>query len=591
MTAKLFGKYQLLKKIGTGGMAELFLARQAGIEGFEKLLVIKRILPHLAEAEQFIEMFLDEARLAAQLNHPNIVQIYDLGRVAGQYFIAMEYVNGVDLSRILKREHKRDGKVPITHAVKITSYVCEALAYAHARNDSRGRSLKLVHRDVSPQNVLVAFEGGVKLTDFGIAKASSRAAETKTGSLKGKYAYMSPEQCLGKGIDHRSDIFSVGILLYQLTTGTLPFTGESEFSAMNSIVNEPHPAPDLVREDIPASLVGILGKALAKKPEDRFPDSLAFQMSLEHVLMEEKAVSNTALIGQYVRDLFKDVVEVQASSRSDGSVTIEGILTSLALTPTGQKVEEQKTRIREEAGRAAGGALADRPTHLFETGSQEHPARTWRTASILFAAVLVSGLLGALGVHWFGRHRGDGEQAPSGPQRLPAVAVAPPRIDGGMSGADGWAMASAPADRTSPAAVGARDGGAEDAGRSPAPSDGREVPKAHEKKKKKKKKKKKETGKKRKKLVASHKGAADRGPGDGNAGQKAAVGFLTLDSRPWSEVWLSGKKLGLTPLAYKELPVGRHEVVLRNRKLGIEKRVWIQIQPGKTAVHVIDLKQ
>ena len=159
MSPATFGKYELLKKVGLGGMAELFLARQSGIEGFEKLIVIKRILPHLADSAEFIQMFLNEARLAARLNHPNVVQIYDLGRVAGTYFIAMEYINGVDLSRVLKKERKAKRFIPTEHAVKMMSYVCEALTYAHNHKDVRGNPLCIVHRDISPHNVLVAFDG------------------------------------------------------------------------------------------------------------------------------------------------------------------------------------------------------------------------------------------------------------------------------------------------------------------------------------------------------------------------------------------------------------------------------------------------
>ena len=230
MTKEAFGKYELLKKVGTGGMAELFLARQPGIEGFEKLIVIKRILPHLTDSRhssQFVQMLLDEARLAAQLSHPNIIQIYDLGRVDDQYFIAMEYINGVDLSQILKRELEHSRYMPVEHVVKVATYVCEALSYAHKRTDERGRPLRVVHRDVSPHNVLIAYDGGIKLTDFGIAKATSQMMKTRVGTIKGKWAYMSPEQCAGREVDSRSDIFSVGVLIYQMTTGMLPFVGKT----------------------------------------------------------------------------------------------------------------------------------------------------------------------------------------------------------------------------------------------------------------------------------------------------------------------------------------------------------------------------
>src|SRR5262245_18293462 len=211
-----FGNYRLVRRIARGGMAEVFLARHLGMEGFERRVAIKRILPHLSEAEEFKSMFLDEARLAAQLTHPNIVHIYDFGRVDEYYFIGMEFVDGVDLGRLIR--HARNRPVPFEFAARIFSDVCSGLHYAHNAVDGEGRPLGLVHRDVTPQNVLVTYDGVVKLVDFGIAKAAWQAGRTRPGVVKGKFAYMSPEQVEGRRLDGRSDVFSAGICLYELIT-------------------------------------------------------------------------------------------------------------------------------------------------------------------------------------------------------------------------------------------------------------------------------------------------------------------------------------------------------------------------------------
>jgi len=213
------GKYELIKRIATGGMAEIYLARVSGLPGFEKIVVVKRILPQLATNQEFVQMFLDEARVAATLHHPNIVQMYDIGAVDGNYFISMEYLHGEDLRSIARAmRQKGQDRVPLEHALGIGVGIAAGLHYAHEKVGFDGKPLHIVHRDITPQNIFVTYDGGVKLVDFGIAKASNRASETRYGSLKGKIPYMSPEQCRSEPLDRRSDIFSLGILLYEQTT-------------------------------------------------------------------------------------------------------------------------------------------------------------------------------------------------------------------------------------------------------------------------------------------------------------------------------------------------------------------------------------
>ena len=206
-------------------MAEVFKAKRSGVEGFEKIVAMKRILPHLSDNKEFVDMFVDEAKMVAGLTHPNIVQIFDLGRIDTSYYIAMEYVHGRDLRTILRRAKEKGLRMPLDLCLRIVSQVCSALEYAHRKKDERGRPMEIVHRDVSPQNILISFEGEVKLTDFGIAKAATKASTTDRGALRGKLLYMSPEQAWGRPMDRRSDVFSLGIVLYEMMTDKKPFLG------------------------------------------------------------------------------------------------------------------------------------------------------------------------------------------------------------------------------------------------------------------------------------------------------------------------------------------------------------------------------
>ena len=246
-----FGKYLLLERINIGGMAEVFKAKTYGVQGFERFLAIKRILPNMAEDDEFINMFVDEARIAVQLTHANVVQIYELGKFENQFYIAMEYVSGRDMRQVLDKLRKETTTVPVPTTAFVISKICEGLDYAHRRTDPSGRPLNLIHRDVSPQNILVGYEGDVKITDFGIAKAEDRASKTQAGVLKGKFAYMSPEQVRGLPIDRRSDIFAVGILMYEMLTGERLFVGESDFTTLEKVRNAEVPPPRMHNPDIP----------------------------------------------------------------------------------------------------------------------------------------------------------------------------------------------------------------------------------------------------------------------------------------------------------------------------------------------------
>lgn len=271
MSGDKLGSYEVIRQIAVGGMAELYLARTHGLEGFEKLVVVKRILPQYGDNERFVEMFLNEARLTATLHHANIAQVYDIGMAEGDYFFAMEYVQGEDLENIAAAAEEQGVPLSMDVALTLIAGLCAGLHHAHEK--------AIVHRDVSPSNVLVSFDGAVKLVDFGIARAASR--QSATGGLKGKIVYMSPEQCRGKPLDRRSDLFSVGTILYELTTGRLPFSGEGEYQVLHQIANEDVPLPSEVVPGYPPHLEGIVLRALARDVDRRYATALELQADIE----------------------------------------------------------------------------------------------------------------------------------------------------------------------------------------------------------------------------------------------------------------------------------------------------------------------
>ncbi|MEO1083813.1 MAG: protein kinase, partial [Acidobacteriota bacterium] len=265
-----FGDYRLLERVAVGGMAEVWRAQRRGVEGFQKIVAIKKILSHLTGSKDFVTMFIDEAKLAAQLSHANIIQIYDLGKVEDDFFIAMEFVDGKDLRSIQNQAKDRDEKLPVGLCLMVTAALARALDYAHRKRDFDNRDLGLVHRDVSPQNVLISYEGEIKLCDFGIVKAVAKASSTQMGALKGKLQYMSPEQAWGKEVDARSDIFSLGSVFFELLTGQRLFTGDSEIGVLDAVRDCRVQSPRNIDPQVPVEVEAIVMKALAATPETRY---------------------------------------------------------------------------------------------------------------------------------------------------------------------------------------------------------------------------------------------------------------------------------------------------------------------------------
>lgn len=313
-------RYEPLKRIAVGGMAEIFLAKQSGLEGFEKVVVLKRILSNLASDDEFVAMFLDEARIAAKLSHPNIVQIYDLGKADNTYYIAMEYVSGRNVQHLINKQQDAGGHLPVEHVCRIIAGVCDGLYYAHSRKDYDGKALNIVHRDISPQNILVSFAGGVKVVDFGIAKASTQLAQTRAGVLKGKYAYMSPEQVRGAKIDHRSDLFAVGLVMYEMLTGLRAFERDTSLKTLKAIVQEKPLNPREANPEIPPEVVKLLSKALEKNPDKRYKTAQEMQLALEDFLEQSPKKSNNVRLSRFLYELFDDEL-----NSAEGTLIVKGV--------------------------------------------------------------------------------------------------------------------------------------------------------------------------------------------------------------------------------------------------------------------------
>ena len=311
MSIQTYGKFQLIKKLASGGMAEVFYARQQGIEGFSKEMVVKRILPHLAEDPEFVEMFKHEAVIAARFNHPNIAQVYEFAAEAGHYFIAMEFIHGEDLGRVMRKAWSTNQWVARPLAIRIVANAAEGLHYAHTKADEHGRPLKVVHRDISPQNILISFDGSVKVVDFGIAKAADQANLTKSGAIKGKFAYMAPEQAAGKPLDHRVDVFALGLVLYELLTGVRPLKRDTELGTLQAALECAIEPPSAVA-DVPAELDPVVMRALAKTPDDRYRDARQFQMELEEILVHQRWVASSVQISELMQTLFADRLDEEA---------------------------------------------------------------------------------------------------------------------------------------------------------------------------------------------------------------------------------------------------------------------------------------
>jgi eukaryotic-like serine/threonine-protein kinase len=369
-----FGKYQLQRKLAEGGMAEVFLAKQAGVEGFEKLVVIKRILPSLLAEQEFVRMFINEARLAARLNHPNIVQIFDLGKIDDLYFIAMEYVHGEDIRSLVVESNTATSRPPAGIICRILTDTLAGLHYAHTRVGTDGKPLGLVHRDVSPQNVLVTYEGSVKLVDFGIAKATRATSEqTQAGLFKGKFSYMAPEQTRGQPIDARADVFAVGILLWELLTWRRLFKKNTEMATLIAVSEEPIAPPKQIRPDLPDELNRIVMRALARPLSERYGSAQEMRADLEALIRAQGWEADALSVSSFMRETFAAKLKAQeADVRAAGLASLDDFLLTV---DEGTRVTwMQAAHVQHTPSAGLPTAPSDAPSETVETELYDAPA-------------------------------------------------------------------------------------------------------------------------------------------------------------------------------------------------------------------------
>jgi serine/threonine protein kinase len=377
--ATRLGSYEIVRKLARGGMAELYLARAVGPQGFEKVVVLKKILPNFAENPKFVKLFLDEAKIAAALDHPHIAQVYDMGMVDGNYFFTMEYVHGQDVRAVLRRTARMQRQFPIEHAVQITRNVAAALHYAHERRRPDGSLLDIVHRDVSPSNVLISFDGAVKLVDFGVAKAATSSVKTRTGTLKGKIAYMSPEQAKGAGIDRRSDIFSLGILLWEMITTTRLFKAENDLATIQQIINSTPTPPSQLRPECSPELEQVALKALAADPDRRYATAEELQLDLEELAREQKLSQSSIALRSHMHVLFAAEIEAWKNAQASGITLTDHVVSSSVVDMT-TPISVSEMSYEDENDDESEGADPDLPT-ASQQGSIASNAATRATSN------------------------------------------------------------------------------------------------------------------------------------------------------------------------------------------------------------------
>ncbi len=358
VTGARLGRYQIMRRIAVGGMAELYLARHVGRAGFEKVVAIKRVLPHLAEDAKFVDMFLDEARLAATLDHSNIATVIDFGSAGREHFMAMEYVHGRTVRDILKH-----GAAPLPVALTIVKCVAAALHYAHERCGADGLPLGLVHRDVSPSNVLVSYAGDVKLCDFGIAKATTQSSHTRSGTIKGKLSYMAPEQIRAEQIDRRADVFALAVVCYELTTGKRCFWASGEFALINRVAEARFEKPSTVVPGFSPRLERILLDALAADPDVRTPTARAFQEAIEEFANDEGIRLSNTVLSDFMQERFTPEAFPATESLPPPTIAITASSPIRAITTTRQR--RTSTRWRVAGALAAGLALGVGVQQIF----------------------------------------------------------------------------------------------------------------------------------------------------------------------------------------------------------------------------------
>jgi serine/threonine-protein kinase len=395
----------VVHRIAFGGMAEIYLARAAGIHGFEKYVVLKRILPNYAANEEFVRMFIKEARLAAALDHANIAHVYDIGEADGAYFFTMEYLHGEDLRNVMRALVARGGqRMPLEQALAVVSAAAEGLHFAHEKKGPDGQSLGIVHRDMSPANVVVTYDGGVKIVDFGIAKITADPELSRRYSLKGKLAYMSPEQLHNRPLDRRSDVFALGIILFEITTGSRLFKGTNDVETMKLVLAGNVPPPSSLLPDYPPELERIVLCALEQDPERRYPSARAFQQEIEAFARDNKLRVSSASLADWMQSTFGPKEELWRSLALPSVSALAPVYGSPSMPSIPDGMADTRVLPRAAALAPSSAALASVEIPLHDAPVPRRLPRL-RVAALGVAAALVAA--GA----WIARGRLAGEPA------------------------------------------------------------------------------------------------------------------------------------------------------------------------------------
>jgi serine/threonine-protein kinase len=517
-----FGKYELVERIAQGGMAEVFSARRFGAEGFVKELAIKRILPHFCEDPEFVRLFINEATLAAQLHHANIVQIHDFDAVDGIYYIAMELVPGQDLRRVLTASARQGRRLRTELGLHVVGECLKALMAAHEMADEQGAPLSIVHRDMSPHNVLVSYAGEVKLTDFGIAKAAARAPEVGSDVIRGKLPYMSPEQILGDPLDHRTDLFSLGVILFELCTGRRLWSQTAQDGLVREVAEARVPDPAGLNAEISPGLREVILTLLARSPGDRYPTARA---ALQALRRQGGAIDRSLELQAFMEQLYP---EAAAAARRRVTTTSEEVGDAAAVY----------AEAREGWARPAAPAVT--------------PVRSRVRLLLLGGAVLLaSGAMAFLALEEWSRPSPRSAPAPTG--AAPAVDAVAPAVR------PGHVVASGRADAGPPAGSSRREPGPA-AGRAP----GRDRPRAvagHTPR----------PGDEPRPVVPPPPPVADAAAPPPPAERPRPAGKpspVVFTCRPWALVSLAGAGIGQTPQR-RTLAPGRYRAVFKNPDLGL----------------------
>lgn len=508
----------------------MWLARQTGPAGFQKDLVVKKILPHLATDPAFVEMFLNEARYAALLNHPNLVQIFELGEDTGNYFLVMEHVHGHSLRTILRRAKENGTQIPLGVVARVLADACEGLHHAHEAKDQRGQPMGLIHRDVSPDNLLVSYSGATKVVDFGIARAANAISSTRPGTFKGKLSYMSPEQFMSKPIDRRADIYALGIVLYELVTGSVPFRNENDAELIHSVLYDHKSPMGSVRANISAEWEQVVARAMERELDKRYPDARALGHDLAALAQLEKISTNNVAV--YLEALLPAVESKPQRTPVNPTVDLVDPHATQALGDESAQPTKPLRRPRASPGSVKGTEeYISRPNQPFVTRLLKRPW-VW-----LLALACAGGSGFAL---WVLRPPPvvDTPDKPldltvkkgllpdGGLGALPSIFVLPTPVDAGVLDDDDDEMLTV------------TDAGAKFV----------KIPR-----------------------------------------KVAKNGTLIIRVHPWAEVLIDKRPVGLTPINPRSMATGRHQVTLVNSELKVSRTFTVEVKGGKTAVLEVDL--